>query len=210
MTCEQVRLELHEAHDRGTPDALPETVRTHLATCAACRELGVAEHRVLGAPDRGVAGVDPEWAVNEILADVRRYRPHVVLTFHHRGVSGHPDHIAVANFLEHTCDEAGEAGPVRSYEWGIPASKAPLYQRPSLDPPPDHEAAARVPIADAAMDRKLAAIRAHETQYDFFLSLQAKFNYREVATPEHFALRRSRGPTVARVTSNLFEGINDE
>ena len=40
MTCEQVRLELHEAHDRGTPDALPETVRTHLATCAACRELG--------------------------------------------------------------------------------------------------------------------------------------------------------------------------
>ena len=39
MNCEQVRLELHEAHDRGTRDALPETVRTHLATCPACREL---------------------------------------------------------------------------------------------------------------------------------------------------------------------------
>ena len=183
--------------------------RRRLELAAACRELGIAEHRVLGAPDRGVAGVDPKWAVKEILADLDRYRPQVVLTFHHRGVSGHPDHVAVANFLENACEEAGEAGPARSYEWGIPASKAPLYQRPSLDPLRDEEVAARVPVAGEAMDRKLAAIRAHETQYDFFLSLQAKFDYREVATPEHFALRRARGRPVVRVTSSLFEGIND-
>jgi N-acetyl-1-D-myo-inositol-2-amino-2-deoxy-alpha-D-glucopyranoside deacetylase len=183
--------------------------RRRLELAAACRELGVAEHRILGAPDRGVAAVDPAWAVREILADMDRYRPQVVLTFHHRGVSGHPDHVAVANFLERACEEVGEAGPARSYEWGIPASKAPLYERPNLDPLADQEVAARVPIGDAAMDRKLAAIRAHATQYDFFLSLQAKFDYREVATPEHFALRRSRGPTVTRVISNLFEGMND-
>jgi LmbE family N-acetylglucosaminyl deacetylase len=183
--------------------------RRRLELAAACRELGVAEHRVLGAPDRGVAGVDPVWAVNEILTDVHRYRPQVVLTFHHRGVSGHPDHIAVANFLERACEEAGEAGPVRSYEWGIPASKAPLYQRPNLDPLAEHEIAAWVPISSAAMDRKLAAIRAHETQYDFFLSLQAKFDYREVASPEHFVLRRARTAPAARVTSSLFEGIID-
>jgi len=39
MTCEQVRLDIHEAHDRGTPVALPETVLAHVATCTACREL---------------------------------------------------------------------------------------------------------------------------------------------------------------------------
>jgi predicted anti-sigma-YlaC factor YlaD len=40
MTCEQVRQEIHEALDRGTPGVLSEAFRAHLATCTACRELG--------------------------------------------------------------------------------------------------------------------------------------------------------------------------
>jgi LmbE family N-acetylglucosaminyl deacetylase len=168
----------------------------------------VAEHRVLGAPDRGIAGVDAEWAVREVLADMKRYRPQVALTFHHRGVSGHPDHVAVANFLERASVQAGASGPLRCYEWGIPASKAPLYDRPNLVPLEEREIAARVPVEGEAMERKLAAIRAHETQFEFFLSLQAKFDYREVSTPEHFALRHLRGQAVATVASDLFEGID--
>ena len=37
---------------------------------AACDALGVSGHRILDAPDRGVADVDAEWAVREILADI--------------------------------------------------------------------------------------------------------------------------------------------
>lgn len=184
--------------------------RRRIELDGACRALGVRGHRILDAPDGGVAGVDAEWAVREILADMERCRPQVVLTFHHRGVSGHPDHIAVANFLDRAFAHVGDSGPLRYYEWGIPARKAPLYERPNLIPMEDNEIAACVAVEGEAMDRKLASIRAHETQFDFFLSLEKKFNYREVATPECFALRRSRGRAPAHVASNLFEGIRDD
>jgi hypothetical protein len=39
MTCDEIRPLIHEAHDEGRTDALPEPARAHLATCGACREL---------------------------------------------------------------------------------------------------------------------------------------------------------------------------
>jgi LmbE family N-acetylglucosaminyl deacetylase len=176
---------------------------------AACAALGVSGHRILGAPDRGVSGVDAGWAVGEIVADIRRHRPQVALTFHHRGVSGHPDHVAVAGFLDRACAQtADDGGPEAAFEWGIPRRRAPLYQRPNLMPIEEHEIAAEVEVRGEAMERKLAAIRAHETQYEFFLSMQAKFEYREMSSPECFTLGRSRSPRVARVVADLWEGID--
>jgi len=175
---------------------------------AACEALGVAGHRIVGAPDGGVKDVDTDWAVAEIVTDIRRFRPQIVMTFHHLGVSGHPDHIAVARYLDQAFAQTPD-GPVRYFEWGIPASRASLYQRPNLVPIPDHEIAAVVPIRDDAMDRKIAAIEAHETQIEFYLGLQVLFNYREMATPENFGLRHSRVTGPAAVPfSDLWEGID--
>jgi LmbE family N-acetylglucosaminyl deacetylase len=189
------------------PAELARRRRAELA--AACDALGVAGHRILDVPDKGVAVVDPTRAVSEIVSDIRRLQPQVVLTFHHRGVSGHPDHVAVAGFLERSFDAtAGTGGPVIYYEWGIPRHRVLLYQRPNLVPIEESEVAAVVDVSGEAMERKLAAIRAHETQYEFFLGLQAKFNYRELATPEHFTLRRRRGDGPRAVVADLWEGID--
>ena len=38
MTCEQIRLHIHEAYDDDNLGALPEAVRAHLAACGACRD----------------------------------------------------------------------------------------------------------------------------------------------------------------------------
>ena len=176
---------------------------------AACDALGVSARRILEAPDRGVAAVDADWAIGEILDDIRRFRPQVVLTFHHLGVSGHPDHIAVAGFLDEAFGRAGNGGPQAYFEFGIPRHKAPLYDRPNLVPLEDEEIAAVVPIRADAMERKVEAIRRHATQIEFFESLQAKFDYREVSTPEHFALRRTRVARPAAPVGDLFEGIRD-
>jgi len=186
-----------------TRDELARRRRLELA--CACDALGVG-HRILGAPDGGVAGVDPAWAVGEILADIRRLRPHVALTFHRRGVSGHPDHIAVTGFLDRALAEAGDDGPAVAYEWGIPRSHARLYERPSLAPMEEDEIVARVDIDEDAMQRKLAAIRCHATQYDFFVSLEQKFDYRAVSSPECFARGRSR-LAIAAPVGDLFQGI---
>lgn len=175
----------------------------------ACDELGVSGHRILEAPDRGVATVDSDWAVGEIVADILRVQPQVVLTFHHLGVSGHPDHIAVAGFLDQAFARAGSAGPQAYFEFGIPRHKALLYDRPNLVPLEEEEIAAVVPIGEVAMERKVGAIRRHATQIEFFESLQAKFDYRSVSTPEHFSLRRTRVARPASPVGDLFEGIRD-
>jgi len=190
-------------------DELARLRRAELS--AACDALGIAGHRVLGAPDGGVSGVDSAWAVNEILSDIRRFRPHVAMTFHRGGVSGHPDHIAVAGFLDRAIAEAGDDGPHASYEWGIPHSRSVLYQRPSLVPLEENDIAAVIEIDATAMDRKLDAIRCHKTQVEFFVSLEQKFDYRAVANPEHFARGRSfiaTGNAAGSVpVSDLFQGI---
>jgi LmbE family N-acetylglucosaminyl deacetylase len=188
-------------------DELARRRRAELA--AACAALGVSGHRILGAPDRAVASVDREWAVAEILADIRRLRPQVVLTFHHLGVSGHPDHIAVAGFLDEAFGRAGEAGPRAYFEFGLPRTRAELYQRPNLVPIEEDEIGAVVPVRGEAMERKVAAIQCHLTQIAFFESLVAKFDYRQVSTPEHFVLRRTRQPRPGAPVGDLFEGIGD-
>lgn len=186
-------------------DELARLRRAELA--AACEALGIAGHRVLGAPDGGVASVDSAWAVGEILADIRRFRPHVAMTFHRGGVSGHPDHIAVAGFLDRAIAEAGDDGPQASYEWGIPRPRSVLYQRPSLVPLEERDIAAVIAIDAAAMDRKIDAIRCHQTQVEFFVSLEQKFDYRAVANPEHFARGRSRIAAGSAPVTDLFAGI---
>jgi LmbE family N-acetylglucosaminyl deacetylase len=190
-----------------TREELGKRRRAEMAAAAAA--LGVG-NRILGVPDKGVKDVDEAWAVDQIVQDIRRFRPQIVMTFHHLGVSGHPDHIAVAHYLDLAFAQTPD-GPSRYFGFGLPTSYAALYQRPNLVPIPDHEIAAVVPISDAAMDRKIAAIRAHETQYAFFQSLEAMFNYRDVARPEHFALHRWHGPRPAFTApmTDLWDGMGE-
>jgi LmbE family N-acetylglucosaminyl deacetylase len=210
----EVRVTTFTAGEAGTIGISKELDREDLARRRrreleqACEELGVSAFRILDAPDRGVVTVDADWAVGEILGELMRFRPQVVLTFHHLGVSGHPDHIAVAGFLDRAFARAGSAGPQVYYEFGIPRSRAPLYDRPSLVPLEEDEIAAVVPIRAEAMERKVAAIQRHATQIEFFRSMQARFDYRSVSSPEHFALRRTRTARPPAPVADLFEGVN--
>ncbi len=76
---------------------------------AACRALGVADHRFLGGPgrwhDSGMMGTpgndadgafwraDVDEAAAELLAVVREVRPQVMVSYDDNGFYGHPDHI---------------------------------------------------------------------------------------------------------------------
>ncbi len=93
-------------------DDMPEeTTRPHLAEIrqrelrAACAILGVDEVHFLGYGDSGMWGADTNqlpdafWkadvneAVGKLVALIRRFRPHVVVTYDGNGGYGHPDHI---------------------------------------------------------------------------------------------------------------------
>ncbi len=65
---------------------------------AAAAILGICEVSILGYPDSAVDNVTPAIAIRDIVAHIRRIRPHVIVTFGPDGGYGHPDHIAISQF----------------------------------------------------------------------------------------------------------------
>ena len=91
----------------ATPETLGSVRRVELAR--AVRILGLHDHIVLHYRDSGMAGTPPnkhpqafvnahpEAVIERLVAEIRRFRPQVVLTFDPDGLYGHPDHIAIHN-----------------------------------------------------------------------------------------------------------------
>jgi LmbE family N-acetylglucosaminyl deacetylase len=72
----------------------------------------VSEVCLLGYPDGALDQVDPREAAARIGRQIRRVRPHVVVTFGPEGAYGHPDHIAISQFT--TAAVVQEAGPAHA------------------------------------------------------------------------------------------------
>jgi LmbE family N-acetylglucosaminyl deacetylase len=58
----------------------------------------VREVSLLGYRDGELDQANPAEAISRIVAQIRRVKPHVVLTFGPDGAYGHPDHIAISQF----------------------------------------------------------------------------------------------------------------
>jgi LmbE family N-acetylglucosaminyl deacetylase len=65
---------------------------------AAARVLGLKQVSFLNYIDGDLDQAQPAEAIGKIVAHLRRFRPHVVLTFGPDGAYGHPDHIAISQF----------------------------------------------------------------------------------------------------------------
>jgi len=133
--------------------------------CAA-RALGVAEVRLLGYPDGGLSDLPPGRLAADIGAAIAELRPGVVITFDVGGITGHPDHIAVARATTAALAALAPAWPCRLYYWALPARLAT-----SIEPLTGH---CWVPTSDVAVDvtvdttaflaRQQAAIACHKSQ----------------------------------------------
>lgn len=65
---------------------------------AAASVLGIQGVTLLGYGDGRVDEAEPREAAARIAAEIRRIRPHVVITFAPDGAYGHPDHVAISQF----------------------------------------------------------------------------------------------------------------
>jgi len=87
-----------------TPDAPEHPGQEALAAirekelAAAAAALGIRSVSLLGYVDKLLDAADPREVIGKIVAQVRRIRPHVVITFDPEGGYGHPDHIAISQF----------------------------------------------------------------------------------------------------------------
>lgn len=78
------------------PQALANIREAELRAAAAA--LGVRDVSLLGYHDQQLDRADAREAIARIVAELRRIRPDVVVTFGPDGAYGHPDHIAISQF----------------------------------------------------------------------------------------------------------------
>ncbi len=167
---------------------------------AACAELGVTDHRFLGAPgrwrDSGMMGTDANddprcfWradvnqAADALLAVIRDIRPQVLVTYDANGFYGHPDHIQAHRVAWRAFERAGESGPVKFYATAAPDSGQATTE---VD-------------ATAYLGRKLAAMRAHATQITVdapFFALSNQIRHTALGVEYYTLLAGPRGQAAA-------------
>jgi N-acetyl-1-D-myo-inositol-2-amino-2-deoxy-alpha-D-glucopyranoside deacetylase len=232
-------------------DMPEETTRPRLAEIReaelreAMRILKVDEVEFLRYGDSGMAGTetnflpDAFWmvpideAVGRIVAQIRRFRPHVVVTYDGNGGYGHPDHIQThratllaveAARLKPLFKDAGEpwrvqklyytAFPRAEFERMVATAKAA-----GMDPPFGDASADEMEFLTADEDvtttidtvnvigRKRDALRAHHSQIsEDWPQLTMPDEVLKQFADEHFQLAMSRKPAVLPET-DLFSGV---
>jgi LmbE family N-acetylglucosaminyl deacetylase len=138
---------------------------------SALAALGVREHVVLNYPDGGCADVDEAEAVRRLAAIVDGVGPATVVTFGPDGLTGHSDHRAVSRWT--TATVAGRPGVRLLHATTTPEHVAEFADIDALlgvfpdGPPiltPATDLAVSLRLDGEALDRKLAALRAHASQ----------------------------------------------
>lgn len=237
------------------PDMPEESTRPRLAEIrrgelgAACAILGVSEVHFLDYGDSGMAGEASNlaagafWtagldeAAGRIVGHLRRFRPHVVVTYDANGAYGHPDHIQAhratllaveAAHLPQLYPEAGAPWRVsKLYYTAFPVSamrrmrdeaiaagiEAPFGGADPEELPfltPDELVTTHVPVREGVL-RKREALRAHRSQIGPDWPMLTMSDERAVDSmgTESFQLAISRKPALLPET-DVFAGILEE
>ena len=136
----------------------------------AAGALGISEIDLLDYRDKQLADAPAAEVRDTLAAHIRRFRPHVAVTFDPGGMNGHVDHVAVSRF---TLDAASAAADGR---WSIPGTRphrvqrllwnSPVFPWEVLRPADLRREPGVDFVVDVAAQRaaKAAALRAHRTQ----------------------------------------------
>ncbi len=196
-TLSRYALEGHQVHLRtftrgeaGTLGPAKSLTREQLAELrtqelhCAVRALHLSSLEVYGLPDGKLADLPEEEGLRRIRRELDLLHPDVLITFHSGGISGHPDHRAVARW----CQKA-VVGPMRRPRllgYGITGEQARRIKSRALFPIPDEEVTHVIDVSDF-LDHKLAAIRCHKSQSELWQRMESvDGGFRIYAAREHF------------------------
>lgn len=73
----------------------------------ACQQLGVQHVECWNYRDGTLSKVNMEELVGDVVRAIRKFRPHIVITFGPDGGYGHPDHIAISEATTRACTLSG-------------------------------------------------------------------------------------------------------
>lgn len=176
--------------DRYPPARLAEIRRRELDEALA--GLGVESSISLGYADGSCADVPVGMGARRVRELVDRVRPDAVLTFGADGVTGHPDHRAVAHWVDSAMgadDDVALFTTAAGQAW--PGDLVEQMHRVDAFYPGYPERQARGPVLRTHLDgdlleRKLAALVAHESQIGPLQTELGPDGYRRLAAAEGY------------------------
>jgi LmbE family N-acetylglucosaminyl deacetylase len=187
---------------------------------AALRVLSVDHGEVLNYPDGGLVRQDFTQVTAALVAHLRRFRPHVVLTFGGDGnVNLHPDHTMVCFFATAAFHWAGRNNFAQEQiaQGLLPYRAQKLYYgaAPFLAHS-DAEEGRRIALMPASLvlelggglqAKKLEAFMQHTTQAGMFARVKAAFD--ETAGEEKYLLAAAPGLRSTPLEPDMFSGIEE-
>jgi LmbE family N-acetylglucosaminyl deacetylase len=198
-------------------DELAQLRRQEFA--AALHVLGVAHGEVLNYPDAGLLRQDFAAVTTVLVERIRRFRPHVVLTFGGDGnVNLHPDHTMVSFFSTAAFHWAGRANfaPEQLAVGLLPFRAQKLYYAaaPFLANP-DPEEARKITLMPASLvltlgnlkAKKLEAFMQHTTQAEMLAKVKVVFE--ETGDEEKYLLAAARGFRSSPLDTDMFAGLEE-
>jgi LmbE family N-acetylglucosaminyl deacetylase len=205
------------AHFRGDVaegEDLGQARRKEMA--AACALLGVTRHEVLHFPDGALYQQSFEEMAAVVVDRMRRWRPHVVLTFGaDGGVNLHRDHTMISAVTTAAFHWAARpelfAGDVAPWTpWKLYLLSTPFVSvrnRPELAGSPTAPWSLTLELGPLA-ERKMEAFSQHQTQQGV-LERVGKDRIRNMQF-ERYLLMSKRGVSVVTEDTSMFGGIHED
>lgn len=190
--------------ERGTddPDRWPPrrlAALRHRELHDSLAAVGVDELRLLGLADGECHLAD---RADLIIGQIDDIEPDVIVTFGPDGMTGHPDHRAVSRWTTDAWVSTGASAelwyatitPECHERWGPTNDSIGLWgDQPRPPCTASTDLAYRTTLSDQLLDRKVAALRAHDSQTRPLAELLGAATYREWWRTESF--RRAAMPT---------------
>ena len=214
--------------DRVVPRELVGPTRARELTEAG-RRIGATSVTCLRYPDGGLAAVNEDWVVRDIVRWLRRVRPEVVIIWGPDGGYGHPDHIAAGERALKAIELAGiqRFEPELGAHWHAKrcyrfVASADLIDRLSSLMPSfakyietlavkpqrwTRDRLGAVVDVQGVLDAKVHAMEAHQTQKpDLVMWAKARADLPEIFAEETF-VREFPEPGGPPLETDLFAGI---
>ncbi len=183
---------------------------------AALRVLDVAHGEVLAYPDGDLVREDFTRVTTELVERIRRFRPHVVLTFGGDGnVNLHPDHTMVCFFATAAFHWAGRENfaPEQIAAGLLPYRAQKLYY--AVAPFLVNEEIPRIALVPASLvltlgdlkAKKIEAFQQHTTQAELLAKIKDVLE--RAFTEEKYLLAAAPGMRSSPLETDMFAGIEE-
>jgi LmbE family N-acetylglucosaminyl deacetylase len=197
VTCVTATRGEHGTDDPGRwpPSRLART--RDLEARAAMAILWVEDHRCLGFEDGTLAQVPAAHGTGIVLALIDELRPDTIVTFGPDGMTGHPDHRAVAGWAAAAWEACPHVRLLRATTTARFADEfADVHDAVAVFGPglplrtPDHEVDVAVRLGGDVLDTKVAALRAQATQVAPLVAAMGEQRYAAWVREEAFTQAR--------------------